>query len=64
VLFLRDRRTRGSEDENGEQASGSAHQQLFFLWICVALMVARLAPTNVRFWHKADLSTASINVCY
>jgi hypothetical protein len=22
----------------GEQASGSAHQQLFFLWICVALV--------------------------
>jgi hypothetical protein len=38
VLFLRDRRTRGGEDEDGEQASGSAHQQLFFLWICVALV--------------------------
>jgi hypothetical protein len=38
VLFLRDGRTRGGEDEDGEQANGSAHQQLFFLWICVALV--------------------------
>jgi hypothetical protein len=37
MLFLRDGRTRGGEDEDGEQGSGSAHQQPFFLWICVAL---------------------------
>jgi hypothetical protein len=38
VLFLRGRRARGSEDKDGEQASDSAHRQLFFLWICVALV--------------------------
>jgi len=38
VLFLRRRGTRGSEDQDGEQTSGSAHQQLFFLWIFVALV--------------------------
>ena len=34
VLFLRDGRTRGGEDEDGEQASGSAHQQRYSVWVC------------------------------
>jgi hypothetical protein len=38
MLFLSDRKTGGSEDEDGEQASGSAHQQRFFLRMCVALV--------------------------
>jgi hypothetical protein len=37
VLFLREGSTGGGENDDGEQASGSAHQQLFF-WICAALM--------------------------
>jgi hypothetical protein len=64
VLFLRGRRTRGSEDEDGEQANSGAHQQLF-LWIYVALVKvdgARLARTNVRFWHKADIALLSSDV--
>jgi hypothetical protein len=28
VLFLRDSRTRGGKEEDGEQAKDSAHQQL------------------------------------
>jgi hypothetical protein len=41
MLFLRHHRTRGSEDEDGEQVSGSAHQRRFFLWICVVLAAKR-----------------------
>jgi hypothetical protein len=47
VLFLRNGGTRGGEDEDGEQANDSTHQQLFFLWICVAL-VARWATARAR----------------
>jgi hypothetical protein len=31
MLFPRDRGTRGSEEEDGEQVSGGAHQQRFRL---------------------------------
>src|SRR5262249_29122669 len=34
VLFLREGRTRGGEGKDSEQASGSAHQQLYFLRVC------------------------------
>ena len=38
VLFLRDGRTHGGEDQDGEQAGGGAHQQLFFFWISAAVV--------------------------
>jgi hypothetical protein len=34
VLFLRDGRTRGGKEEDGEQVKDGAHQQLYFLWVC------------------------------
>jgi hypothetical protein len=34
VLFLRDGRTRRGEKKDSEKASDSAHQQLYFLWVC------------------------------
>jgi hypothetical protein len=33
MLFLRDGRTCGGEEKDSEQASDSAHQQLYFLWV-------------------------------
>jgi hypothetical protein len=55
VLFPRHGRTRGGEDEDGEQASGSAHQQIFFLWICVALVAGTEGRLNEA--HQAILAT-------
>ena len=67
MLFLRERRTRGSEDENGEQARRQpASATLLLMDLCrIGGAVgddARLAPTNVRFSYKADIRRTCVNV--
>src|SRR5262249_13566467 len=57
---------RQREDQDGEQASGSAHQQLFFLRIFVAL-VARYATSRAGvhecpLLHDGDFPVADAGV--